>query len=70
EEICCCLDGYNCDKFKYLKNDFLLVTVYTIIDKVYKELGKPIDSIEEMLDGVKELGTKVWDLYKDGITAT
>lgn len=69
-EICCCLDGYNCDKFKYLKNDFLLVTVYDIISKVYKEIKKPIESIEEMLEGVKALGSKVWDLYKDGMTAT
>ena len=21
EEICCCLDGYNCDVYKFLKND-------------------------------------------------
>lgn len=70
DEICCCLDGYNCDKFKYLKNDFLLVSVYSIIAETYKAIGKEIDSIEEMLEGVKSLGTKVWDLYKDGITAT
>ena len=21
---CCCLDGYNCDRYKYLKNDIVL----------------------------------------------
>jgi DNA polymerase III alpha subunit len=25
---CCCLDGYNCDVYKFLKNDYLTVTVY------------------------------------------
>ena len=33
---CCCLDGYNCDVYKFLKNDYLTVSVYTIINKVYE----------------------------------
>ena len=28
EEMCCCLDGYNCDCYKWLKNDYLTVSVY------------------------------------------
>ena len=36
---CCCLDGYNCDVYKYLKNDYLTVMVYQIIDEVYKLIG-------------------------------
>ena len=32
--VCCVLDGYNCDYYKYLKNDYLIVTVWDIISKV------------------------------------
>ena len=33
---CCVLDGYYCDFYKYLKNDYLQVTVYALIDETYK----------------------------------
>ena len=65
--MCCVLDGYNCDCYKYLKNDYLIVTVWDIIDKVYKKIGKPIDEIKELLPKCDE---KVWRLFADGITAT
>lgn len=64
---CCCLDGYNCDYYKYLKNDYLTVTVYQVISDTYKLLGKPIDSIEEMLSKCDD---KVWDIYAKGLTTT
>lgn len=66
-EICCCLDGYYCDVYKYLKNDFLTVSVYSIIDKVYKEINQPIDSIESLLSKCDE---SVWDIYKNALTTT
>lgn len=65
--ICCCLDGYNCDVYKYLKNDYLIVTVWDIISKVYKKIGQPIDNIKQLLDKCDD---KVWSLYADGMTAT
>ena len=67
ELMCCCLDGYNCDKYKYLKNDYLTVSVWSIISNVYKKLDKQIDTIKEL---TKKLDNKVWKLYEDGITAT
>ena len=67
DEICCCLDGYNCDVYKYLKNDYLTVTVYRIIDEVYKLIGRPIDDIPTL---IKNCDDKVWDLYANGITTT
>lgn len=66
-EICCCLDGYNCDQYKYLKNDYLTVSVWTIISEVYKMIGKPIDTIKEL---EKKVDDKVWKLYELGLTAT
>lgn len=67
DEICCCLDGYQCDQWKFLKNDYLTVSVYKLISNVYKALGKEIDTIDKLLGKVDD---KVWKLYKDGITST
>lgn len=66
-EMCCALDGYNCDQYKYLKNDYLTVKVYEIIDKVYKLIGRPIDNIATLLNNCDE---KVWDIYEKGLTTT
>ena len=64
---CCCLDGYNCDVYKYLKNDYLTVMVYQIIDEVYKLIGRPIDDINTL---IKNSDDKVWDIYAMGLTTT
>ena len=64
---CCCLDGYNCDVYKFLKNDYLTVMVYQIIDEVYKLIGRPIDDIPTL---IKNCDQKVWDIYAKGITTT
>lgn len=65
--MCCAIDGYNCDVYKYLKNDYLTVKVYEIIDKVYKLIGKPIDDIETLLSNCDD---KVWDVYANALTTT
>lgn len=64
---CCCLDGYNCDVYKFLKNDYLTVTVYRLIDEVYKLIGKPIDNISTLVSNCDD---KVWDVYANGLTTT
>lgn len=66
-EYCACIDGYNCDVYKYLKNDYLTVSVYSIISKVYEMIGRPIDDISTLINNCDD---KVWNLYEDGITAT
>ena len=65
--ICCAIDGYNCDVYKYLKNDYLTVKVYEIIDKVYKLIGRPIDDIGTLLSNCDD---KVWDIYANALTTT
>ena len=65
--ICCVMDGYNCDVYKYLKNDILQVTVYDIVDKVYKLIGRPIDDISTLINNCDD---KVWDIYAKGLTTT
>ena len=66
-KICCMLDGYNCDKYKYLKNDYLTVKVWAIIRDVCKLVGIPIPSINELDD---LLDDKTFDVYKKGLTCT
>ena len=48
EKLCCLLDGYNCDKYKYLKNDYLTVTVWAIIRDVCKMANIQIPTIREI----------------------
>lgn len=66
-KMCCLLDGYNCDKYKYLKNDYLTVTVWAIIRDVCNSVGIPIPTINE-LNGL--LDQKTFDIYKNGLTCT
>lgn len=66
-KICCLLDGYNCDKYKFLKNDYLTVTVWAIIRDVCEMAGIKIPTIKE-LD--KLLDEKTFDIYKNGLTCT
>ena len=65
--MCCLLDGYNCDKFKYLKNDLLTVTVWSTIRSVYELLDKDVPSIREFNE---LLDYKTFDIYKNGLTCT
>lgn len=65
--ICCCLDGYNCDVYKYLKNDYLTVSVYKIISEVYRLIGRPIDDISTLVNNCDD---KVWEIYEKGLTTT
>lgn len=65
--ICCNIDGYTSDVWKYLKNDFLTVTVWKIIADTYKLLGEEIPNIRQLGE---LLDDEVWDLYKNGHTST
>lgn len=67
EKFCCVLDGKKCDKYKYLKNDYLTVTVWAIIRDVCKLAGIPIPTLKEF---DKLLDEKTFDIYKNGLTST
>lgn len=66
-KICCLLDGYNCDKYKYLKNDYLTVMVWAIIRDTCRMANIKIPSISE-LDNL--LDDKTFDIYKKGLTCS
>lgn len=67
--FCALIDSTTSDSWKYLKNDFLTVSVWEIIAKTYKMIGIPIHSIRE-LSRLVESDKRVWDLYEKGLTAT
>lgn len=64
---CCLLDGYNCDCYKFLKQDYLIVTVWDIIKQVYDSINQPIDDIKTLLTKCDD---SVWQIFKDGMTST
>ena len=51
--ICAMITSNEADTWKYLKNDYLIVTVWDIIDQTFKMIGKPIMTIKELLDNTK-----------------
>jgi DNA polymerase III alpha subunit len=71
--LICNIDGKMADKYKYLKEDILTVSVVDIIDKVFKRIGidnwkqeYPSAKLKELVKGDE----KVWDIYSKGITMT
>ena len=64
---CCLLDGYNCDKYKYLKNDYLKVEVWSLIDQVCNLAKIPIPTIDELNN---LLDDKTYEIYEKGLTCT
>lgn len=67
DEICAYIDGSTADKWGYLKNDYLTVSVWKLISETFKLIDKPIPTIRELEE---LLDDNVWDLYAKGITST
>lgn len=69
DEYCALIDSGTSDDWKYLKNDYLTVTVWEIISKVFKKINKPIPDVRTLTKLV-ENNDKIWQLYEKGLTAT
>ncbi|QJI52410.1 DNA polymerase III alpha subunit [Psychrobacillus phage Perkons] len=69
DELCVLIDSTTSDYWKYLKNDYLSVTVWDIIAETFKVINQPIPNIRELNELIKN-DNKVWDLYDKGLTAT
>lgn len=65
--ICCNLDGYNCDKYKFLKNDYLTVSVWSLIRKTCELANIKIPTIDELN---RLLDDKTFEIYEKGLTCT
>ncbi|MFQ3543674.1 PHP domain-containing protein [Halobacillus rhizosphaerae] len=66
---CALIDSDTSDAWKYLKNDYLTVTVWKIIAEGFNAVGLPIPDVRE-LSKLVENDEKVWELYEKGLTAT
>ena len=65
--LCAPITSTEADNWKYLKNDYLIVTVWDIIKQTFDMIGTPILSIKELEDNLDD---KVWELFRKGLTAT
>lgn len=65
--LCAPITSTEADNWKYLKNDYLIVTVWDIIKQTFDMIGKPIISIKKL---EANLDDKVWELFDKGLTAT
>ena len=65
--IVCNIDGINCDRYKYLKNDILAVSVWDIINETCKLANISVPSTSELN---LLLDDKVWHIYEKGSTCT
>ena len=69
ENLCVLITSSEADEYKVLKNDYLIVKVWKLIDETFKEIGKPIIPANQLLDSIKN-DKRIWDLFKNGITCT
>ena len=69
ENLCVLITSSEADEYKGLKNDYLIVKAWKLIDETFKEIGKPIITANELLKSIKD-DKRIWDLFKNGITCT
>lgn len=67
DNICAMITSGEADEFKYCKNDYLIVSVWDIISKVFDKIGQPIMTIKQLMD---KLDDRVWELFEKGLTCT
>lgn len=67
DNICCCMDGHWAEECHFLKNDFLIVKVLSLIDKAYKEAEIPVPTVNELLR-MSPPDDSCWDIYAKGAT--
>ena len=67
DDLCAVITSMESDVWKYLKNDYLTVSVVKIIDQTFKKIDVETPDVNEFLGMMND---KAWKLYEDGITAT
>lgn len=69
EFLCVMVTSAEADEYKLLKNDYLIVKVWKLIDETFKLVGIPIPPAKEVLDSIKN-DERIWKLIADGMTVT
>lgn len=65
--LCANVEGTYLDAYGYVKNDYLIVSVVTLIDKIYKALELETPSVTELRKMVAD-DELTWRLYEIGAT--
>lgn len=66
---CVLVTSVEADTWKILKNDYLVVTVWKLIDEACKNANIPIPNFNDLLNTI-ENNDKVWGLVEKGLTCT
>ena len=69
DNLCVLITSSEADEYKVLKNDYLIVTVWKLIDETFQMVGKPIIPAKQLLEEIKD-DKRIWDLFTNGITCT
>lgn len=67
EYITTVIDGAVAEKYKFLKNDWLIVDTVALTDAIFKRIGMKPLTVDELSDAVKD-NQSVWDIYAKGLT--
>lgn len=67
EYITTVVDGAVAEKYKFLKNDWLIVDTVALTDAVFKRIGMEPLTVDELSESVKD-NQQVWDIYAKGLT--
>lgn len=65
--VTCVADGAVAEKYKFLKNDILVVNVVDLISKLFNEIGIEHFDTSVLMEKVKN-DKAVWDIYAKGLT--
>lgn len=69
DAFCVMVTSSEADEYKLLKDDFLIVTVWKLIDESFKLIGEPIIPAGKLLEKIKN-DKSVWELFAKGLTCT
>ena len=69
DNICAMITSSEADAYKYLKNDYLVVTVWAIISETFKMIHQPIMTVRALLETTKD-DPLTWEMYARGLTCT
>lgn len=67
DELVTVIDGATAEKFGYIKNDFLRVAVWELIDAVYSDIGIHVPNAMELMR-LTENDRATWEIFSKGHT--
>ncbi|MDD4308603.1 MAG: hypothetical protein PHU53_07335, partial [Thermoplasmata archaeon] len=69
DTICAAIDGKSAEKYLFMKNDLLKVSVVKLIHETYERIGIKPDTFTEIIEKTRN-DQLVWDIYSKGCTVS